>query len=215
MMLEAVALQAYNGEGAVRVLEVAGEEHAHLLERCIPGHDLWSMEPSDRQRTAAAVLKRVWRPPPDGASYDTVTEEMSSWRDELPDLARPHYPESWLAEGLALLDDLVNSQPQQLLLHGDFHPANVLAARREPWLAIDPKPLVGDPAYDLALWLANHSDEFEAAADPPAMLIDHIRALSDTLDLDRRRVIGWLYVRALGWDWIPGMATIVRGTEML
>ena len=53
------------------------------------------------------------------------------------------------------------TQPHRVLLHGDFHPGNVLAAAREPWLAIDCKPLVGDPAYDLAQWLGNRCETVE------------------------------------------------------
>ena len=88
-----------------------------------------------------------------------------------------------------------------MVLHGDFHPGNVLSAAREPWLAIDPKPLVGDPAYDLAQWLGNRCESAERRADPVAAIRQQIERLSDLLCLDPARVAGWAFVKSVAWDW--------------
>ena len=67
------------------------------------------------------------------------------------------------------------SLARAVLLHGDFHPGNVLSAQREPWLAIDCKPVVGDPAYDLAQWLGNRYEAVAQSPDPVATLRRQIR----------------------------------------
>ena len=102
------------------------------------------------------------------------------------------------------------SQPRTVLLHGDFHPGNVLAAAREPWLAIDPKPLLGDPAYDLAQWLGNRCEAVERSPDAGSAIRRQIDHLSDLLNLDPARVAGWAFVKSLGWDWGPPVARILR-----
>ena len=115
-----------------------------------------------------------------------------------------------MAQTIELARELAATQPRSVLLHGDFHPANVLAARREPWLAIDCKPLVGDPAYDLAQWLGNRCDAVEQSPDAAAIIRRQIEHMSDLLDLDPARVAGWAFVKSLGWDWGAPVARILR-----
>ena len=78
-----------------------------------------------------------------------------------------------------------------MLLCTDLHAGNVLAAEREPWLMIDPKPYVGDPAYDILQHLLNCHDRIEADAGAAA------HHLADLLDLDRDRVTAWLLARCV------------------
>ena len=95
--------------------------------------------------------------------------------------------------------ELAGDQPRRLL-HGDFHPGNVLAAHRRPWLAIDPKPWVGDPAFDLAQVLLNW---VFVGRDTPRGPVDAIRFratdLAHRLALDSDRVLRWAVIKAIGW----------------
>ena len=87
------------------------------------------------------------------------------------------------------------------LLHGDLHPGNVLAARRRPWLAIDPKPVVGDPAFDLAQVLTNWVFVDVGAHGSAATAIRcHATDLAERLSLDLDVVLRWAVVKAIGWD---------------
>jgi streptomycin 6-kinase len=92
-------------------------------------------------------------------------------------------------EGVAILRNLPGSANTAVLLCTDLHAGNVLAARREPWLMIDPKPFVGDPAYDPVQDMLNRDQRL---ATDPGGLAQRIAAL---LDLDPERVRLWLFAR--------------------
>jgi streptomycin 6-kinase len=85
-----------------------------------------------------------------------------------------------------------------VLVHTDAHYANVLAADREPWLVIDPKPLSGDPHYEPAPLLWNRWPEI--AADPSGVR-RAVRRRLDTvvegLGLDPDRARDWVVLREM------------------
>jgi streptomycin 6-kinase len=117
------------------------------------------------------------------------------------------FPRALLDRALAALRDLPGDGG--VLLHQDLHAANVLRAGREPWLVIDPKPLVGDPAFDLASLLRDRRPEL--ARDPGAArrVRRRVDRLSAATGLDRERVRGWGVAHALAWGfqdgaWLPG-----------
>lgn len=176
---EAAALQAYDGHGAVRLLDHDPERWALLLERCVPGTPLVG----DVSEPLAAVNERLWEAPIEGP-FRTLTEEIT-WHGDLIEERRPTgaVADADVDRALALQRDLLASAPAPVLLHSDLHCENVLLSARG-WLAIDPKPLVGDPAYGLAQALAN---------DLPRP--NEVPALARRLGLDLDRVRGWAFCR--------------------
>jgi streptomycin 6-kinase len=106
----------------------------------------------------------------------------------------------------ALFAELIPSQSELVVLHGDLHHFNVLAAQREPWLAVDPKGVVGEPAYDMGAFLHNPT-ELLNTPHPGRVLERRIDLLAEELDLDRSRVRGWAIsqaVLAAYWGWEDG-----------
>ena len=99
-------------------------------------------------------------------------------------------PTRLVEEAEELFDELVASQAEPVLLHGDLHHLNILSARRQPWLAIDPKGVVGEPAYDVAALLHNPVELLEAPR-PGDVLERRVEVLTEELGLDRARVRGW------------------------
>jgi streptomycin 6-kinase len=93
-------------------------------------------------------------------------------------------------EGLRLFQDLPRTAPIEVLLATDLHAGNVLRAEREPWLVIDPKPFVGDPAYDATQHLFNCGARLRS--DPNGT----ISRFEDLLGLDGERVRLWTFARA-------------------
>lgn len=147
----------WDGRGAVRLLCHDRERWALLLERCVPGTRLVhaGLASDDARAVAAASLTGLWsmtpareeeRPP---ASRPWPTCAPSGRAGPAPH-GRAGAPfDAGLARlGASLLVDLPSSATRTVVVHGDFNPGNVLAAEREPWLAIDPKPMMGDPGYD-------------------------------------------------------------------
>jgi streptomycin 6-kinase len=92
-------------------------------------------------------------------------------------------------EAIAILRGLPGTAGSRALLCTDLHAGNVLAAQREPWLVIDPKPFVGDPAYDVVQHMLNCDQRL---ADDPIALANRMAAL---LELDAQRVRLWLFAR--------------------
>ena len=98
------------------------------------------------------MLRQLWEvpPPPAGAIEDlaAVTAEWAELVDERMARIQPGYDVGVVAEGTRLLRELPSSASRRVLLHGDFNPGNVLSCGDGRWAAIDPKPMIGDPAYD-------------------------------------------------------------------
>jgi streptomycin 6-kinase len=102
-------------------------------------------------------------------------------------------------EGLRLFEQLSRPSGGDVLLATDLHAGNVLRAQREPWLVIDPKPFVGDPAYDATQHLFNCEERMRA--DPRAT----IRHFANLLEVDHERVRLWMFARSAAesrddWD---------------
>ena len=197
---EHAALAHWDGRGAVRLLAAAPEDRALLLERLHGEVPLRSLAEARAMLEAEGTLQRLWVAPPEGHPFDSVAERVAVLSAAVRE--RRALP---AAAGLGTLVDealetaalLVDSEPEQRLLHGDFHHGNVLAAERSPWLAIDPEPLVGERAYDLA-WLAqDRLDTLAGAPGPQSVARRRLQRLSDAVEVDRERLRGWTLFRSV------------------
>jgi len=197
---EPLALRAWAGRSAVRLLEHDPDRHALLLERCEPGTPLTAFAGTahDRLRAAAAVLRDLWPVPvPDGLEdLGAVLAEWAGLAEERMARLRPGYDPGLVGYGVELLRTLPASAERRVILHGDANPGNFLAAGRRPWLAIDPKPMVGDPAYDLWPLLGQVDDPF-SYDDPAPLVRDRIALLADELELTSDRVAAYCVARAV------------------
>jgi streptomycin 6-kinase len=191
---EPEALQLWVGEGAVRCLELARSEDtiALLLERCRPGVPLGRSHPEAQQDAViAGLLWRLWRTAPPGP-FRPLEELCAYWAAELEaelSAFEGGGDAGLVREALGLLRELPASADQSVLLCTDLHAENVLAAEREPWLVIDPKPFVGDPAFDAVQHMLNCDERL--ATDPVGLA----GRMADLLDLDPGRVSLWLFTR--------------------
>jgi streptomycin 6-kinase len=192
-------LRAWDGDGAVRLLDALVSDHttALLLESCEPGWTLKkSLSPLDQDMIVAGLLHRLWIEPAAGHPFRPLQAMCDWWADE--------YEEKYAAEsrgprldpglsrtGVELFRSLPGTAKRSVLLFTDLHPDNVLAAAREPWLAIDPKPYVGDPTYDPLQHMLNFPNRL--AADP----VGFVLRMAHLLDLDAERLRQWLFARCV------------------
>lgn len=194
---EADALRFWDGDGAVRCVKMRSLEDstALLLERCTPGHQLSVLPEPEQDEIIAGLLRRLWaRAPQDGHPFASLQEMCGVWADsfELDYASDRRGLDPGLAqEGMAMLRRLPAMAESRVLLCVDLHAGNVLAAQREPWLVIDPKPFIGDPAFDPVQHMLNCD---ERLADDPAGLARRMAAL---VDLDAERVRLWLFARCV------------------
>lgn len=117
--------------------------------------------------------------------------------------------------GIELLRSLPGSAGRHVLVHGDFNPGNLLAAQRSPFLAIDPKPLVGDPAYDPWQLVAQLGWPLRRE-DAATLVWERIRRLSDLLDLVPERVAAWGVARDVeGGLWTASAGDPGKGAKWI
>jgi streptomycin 6-kinase len=199
----AEAFRHWRGRGAVRLLAYDESRAAILVERCVPGRQLRSVpDARERDRIVAEVFRRLWRAPPENHRFRLLADEAARWRRGLAaGWARLGHPfDARLCDiGLAALDELPASQVDEVVCHQDLHAGNVLAAEREPWLAIDPHPIVGEPAFDVASSLVR-GGRSHVAPEARRSVRRRIDFLASELGLDRDRVRGWAIGRALAWS---------------
>ena len=214
---EPIALRQWDGRGAVRLLAHDPGRHALLLERCVPGQQLATAAGAaeERLRVGATVLRRLTTAalPPAGdlEPLAVVTAEWADLLDERMARLRPGFDPGLVAEGARLLRELPASADREVLLHGDFNPGNILATAGRGWLAIDPKPMVGDPAYDPWPLLEQVDDPF-AHPDPQRVLPDRVALLADELSLDSRRIVWWALARMVEWSlWAVAHGDVAGG----
>jgi streptomycin 6-kinase len=193
---EAAALRHYDGRGAVRLL--AGEPGALLLERLSPGTPLWGVEDDDQAcLVVAGLLPRLWRAPDPGHPFRSLADDAAGWAETLErlwtQLGAP-FERRLLDEALAAAAELAPSQGEQVVLHQDLHGGNVLRAGRAPWLAIDPKPVVGEREFDLASLIRDRRWSIDER-----IVRRRLDLLSGELGLDRDRMRRWGLLHALAW----------------
>ena len=187
---EIAGLRFWGGESTVRLLEADESRHAMLLERCRPGTPLRTLAEREQDDVLGELLPRLWRPPPAAPVFRPLTEMLAHWAAEsLEDIERSPDP-GLVRAGLELFTQLPATAEHAVVLFTDLHAGNVLRAERAPWLAIDPKPFVGDPAYDATQHLFNCVGRMQR--DPLAT----IAGFAGRLGVSRERVRLWTFARA-------------------
>lgn len=183
-------LRFWQGDPTVMLFEADEALNAMLLERCEPGTHLRNLPEPEQDQILAGLLRRVWRPVPALHPFRPLARMTDHWSSLALATQRRWKDPALVADGLALFHELPRNAPVHVLLATDLHAGNVLRARREPWLVIDPKPFVGDPAYDATQHLFNCLDRLQA--DPEGT----IERYAGLLEVDPERVRLWTFARA-------------------
>jgi streptomycin 6-kinase len=196
---EAAALAAWDGAGAVRLLEHDPARSALLVERCDPGRALVDEGGTAAAVSAGALVGAQLHAVPAPAGLASLASVLEPWADAVEEQVAAHG--AWLdgaivAAGLATMRSAAGGTTgAPVFLHGDLNPTNVLAASRLPWLAIDPKPMVGDAAYDGAR-LVLQPDPL-TTADPVGTLGARLDVVAERMGVDRDRLTRWCLADAL------------------
>jgi streptomycin 6-kinase len=170
--------------------------------------------PEPEQDTViAGLLRRLWVEPSPGHGFQPLQVMCDAWPDEFEQgrpVDRSVLDPGLAREGIALFRALPATTDSAVLLCTDLHEENVLAAEREPWLVIDPKPYVGDPTYDPLQHLLNCGERL--SADPHGL----VRRMAGLLGLDRERLLLWLFARCVqeapNWPSVGEVARCVAPT---
>ena len=190
---EISALRAYAGRGAAKLLDSNSTGTAILLEMLEPGTQLAHRAPSpgddDCVALAANAMQTLWH------SSSSFTRRhrfptLENWSAAL-DRSNTPIPAQSRARAMEMFTELDRSAERKVLLHGDLHHFNLLRATRAPWLAIDPKGVIGDPAYEPATFLRNHLEIHRCDPHRP------IAIMAERLALDPDRIRQYAYVHCI------------------
>lgn len=193
---EAEALRLWKGCGAVQLLAWEPKFHALLIEKCEPGDHLSGTAPDEALEALAELLPRLWIEA--NQPFVSLREESAKWAESLPRswerTGRP-FEIDLLDAALQAINSLRETQGPQVLVNQDLHGDNVLRAKREPWLVIDPKPLVGEREFSLASIVRSY--EFGHSREAT---VRRLNRLANTLKLDRERARLWSLAQTLAWS---------------
>jgi streptomycin 6-kinase len=194
---EALGLQLWDGDGAVRMFRADPRRRALLLERLDAGRDLDALPVLEACAVVAGFYPRLHRPAlPQLQRLSGFVDRWTMRLAALP-VAAP-VPRRLVEQAVALGRDFVtDTDTDAVVIHGDLHYQNVLAAEREPWLVIDPKPVAGDPHYEVAPMLWNRWEEAVACGDVRTAVRRRFHTIVDAAGLDEDRARDWVIVREL------------------
>jgi streptomycin 6-kinase len=201
---ETEALILYGGSGSVKLLDVWREKGALLLERLQPGTPLAELsDDEEATRIAAEVMRDLWQPVPAHHPFPTVERwayGLVRMRDQFDGATGP-LPEPLVDRAESLFAELLPSMQDRVVLHGDLHHWNILRAERKPWLAIDPKGVVGEPAYEAGALLRNDPRRLLDGPNPTRVIARRVDILAEYLGFDRIRLLEWGVAQAVLSAW--------------
>ncbi|MEV0800152.1 aminoglycoside phosphotransferase family protein [Kribbella sp. NPDC050281] len=223
---EHLALRAWAGNGVVQLLRADPRRFALLLERLEP-RDLTTIDALDACEIVGSTYKRLHVPA--GPQFRTLSGELKRWLERFRQLpASAPVPHRYVEQAIALSEDFVaDPDTDGRLIHTDLHYENMLAAEREPWLVIDPKPLSGDPHFEVAPLIWNRWDEIVASGDLRFAVKQRFYTAIDAAGLDEERARDWVIVRqmlnvlwtledadeSLPQDWLTRNIAIVKAIQ--
>jgi streptomycin 6-kinase len=183
---EADALERWDGDGAVRLYARDNDRHALLLERCEPGSFLSTA--ADPLGVLIELLPRLWRSCEGFVPLEVETEQWAAYMQE----AKDH---RFRDIALEYIRELAPTQGEQVLVNQDLHGENVLAAERQPWLAIDPKPLAGEREFS-----ASSIVRSSELGHSKRHVLNRLDRMCSELGLDRDRAKGWTIAQTIAWS---------------
>ncbi len=203
---EIAALKLYDGDGICRVIHADDAVSVMLLERLVPGVSLWRTDVENAQeddlatRTAAALMKQLWRPVSEPHPFRT----LQSWSCALPKYLKTYpkgggpLPHLLLEKAHDLLTSLLADSGEPVLLHADLHHGNIVSATRQPYLAIDPKGILGPRGYDAGSFLVNPKPLIQTIERSKLRAVSRRRVaiFSEMLTMSPQEVAAWGLIHA-------------------
>ncbi len=201
---EIAALREYTGRGVVQLLDADVDRGLLLLERIKPGTPLVELDDDEAATAVAAdLMEELWQPVPPDHSFPAVAD----WAVGLQRL-RARYDGETGPLPVRLVEiaeeqfaTLLSSGTKPVLLHGDLHHGNILRSERRPWLALDPKGVIGEPAYEVGALLRNPLPQLLRSGNARRTLARRVDQLPERLSFDRRRLLGWGVAQAVLSAW--------------
>ncbi len=196
---EIAALRHFDGQGMVRLLAADDENCTMLLERVSPGKTLWEAEDEFASARLLDVMPQLWKPYRGEYPFASIAD----WGRGFSRLRGRHdggtgnLDARMVDKAEKLFAELLASSADPVLLHGDLHHDNVLAAQEQRYLAIDPKGVLGEPAYEVGAFLRNPLPGLLEWESPRKLTERRVDMIVERLGFDRQRIIDWGFAQAV------------------
>ena len=189
-------LKIYDGRGVAKLLDFDLEKGVMLQEAVLPGTHLKKLFPDEDDQAisiAVNVMKRIH-----AVKLNSETSDCPKIESRLAALSAsyPDIPNELMMKARTLASDLINSQGSPVLLHGDLHHDNILK-NKDCWMAIDPKGVIGEPAYEVGAFIRNPIPELFECKDIKEIITKRFDRFSALLRVDRQRLVDWSFVQAV------------------
>ena len=197
---EVKTLEFMDGGSLVELLRFDEKRFAMLLEKLVPGENLKTIcRDSDSKAVAIAIetMSKFWRKPPEKHDFPM----LEKWFDGLKEAGRINFAPEHTKKALAFFEELNSPADSKMLLHGDFHHENILSAEREPFLAIDPKGIVGNIGYDLTVFLINHANWLSGEPRFQEKLDNAIAKFSEAFEIESQDLRKWTFAHSVLSAW--------------
>jgi len=194
-------LRMANGNGAVKLLQSDKSRRAILLEKLTPGENLKEVCCRDEARAveiAIPIARRLLKTPPPNTGFRTLEEWFNNFFEKA---AGTNFPSEYQNKARGFYEQLNSNFSHKFIIHGDFHHENILSATREAFLAIDPKGIVGDIGYEIAVFLNNHLWWLAAEQNLREKLNDAVRRFSEAFEIEPHDLRKWAYLQMVLSSW--------------
>lgn len=199
ILREAKMLEFLGGANSVELWRFDADRFAFLLEKLTPGENLKTISRDDESsaaRIAARVMRDFWRKPPENVDFPSLEDWFGGFeKAEKTSFSGPH-----LKRARRYFEEL-NDAAEKMLLHGDFHHENILSATREPFLAIDPKGVVGGIGYDVAVFMTNQARWLEDEPDRRDKIAAAVETFASAMEIEPRNIRKWTYAQSVLSAW--------------
>ena len=179
----------WDGDPTVELFDYDRSSNAILIERCEPGESLRKLSEEDQDKVISKILNQLWRQPLKENRFRPLSDMIEYWcQSALEDIDQKDDP-ILIKDGVELMKELIRRSADQAVLATDLHAGNILTSQRRAWLVIDPKPFVGDKAFDCTQHLLNCPDRMKRN---PKETIERLAKLTQ---VDSKRISQWLWAR--------------------
>ena len=196
---EAKFLQIKDGKGAVRLLKSDENRRAILLERLTPGKHLKEVCQTDKTKTVEIAIKiqrEIIKKPPENSAF----RRLEDWFKGFDKAAKTKFPREFIFKASEFYKELSCSS-NKFLIHGDLHHENILSAQREPFLAIDPKSIIGDIGYEISVFLNNHLWWLASEPDLKEKLNYAVKQFSEAFEIEPQDLRKWAFAQIVLSAW--------------
>ncbi len=194
---EALALKSFAGCGVVKLLDAG--HNLLILEQAVPGISLKNYFP-DKDSEAAAIICNIMRKLhraqiPENSYFPHIKDWLSALDKNW------NLPSRYLQKARQIRDQLLITAAKDVFLHGDLHHDNILQ-NGENWIVIDPKGVIGEPAYEVAAFIRNPFPDLLNGQNMAEIIHNRINTFSNILNISKARIAGWCFVQTvLSWIW--------------